>query len=95
MDAIKLIEEAKKQIAEANELIERANEMIKQNEAKCEDDVYFGIEKLISIKDEEGSMSIRGGGEFREKSFYLSDFYNWEIKKDSLDILCLIPTKKK
>ena len=37
----------------------------------------------------------REHGEFSKKSFLLSDRYNWEIKKDELGQLCLIPTKKK
>ena len=37
----------------------------------------------------------REQGEYRRKSFLLSQQYKWEIKKDELGQLCLIPTKKK
>jgi hypothetical protein len=33
--------------------------------------------------------------EYANKSFWLNSSYNWEIKKDTDNILCLIPTKKK
>ena len=34
-------------------------------------------------------------GWYKDKSFWLNDIFNWEIKKDSKGKLCLIPTKKK
>jgi len=37
----------------------------------------------------------RQHGSYSKKSFLLSSQYNWEIKKDELGELCLIPTKKK
>ncbi len=40
-------------------------------------------------------IEIRKSGEYEDKSFWLSESYNWEIKKDSIGKLCLIPTKKK
>ena len=40
-------------------------------------------------------IEVRDNFEYKNKSFYLNDDFNWEIKKDSNDILCLIPTKKK
>ena len=40
-------------------------------------------------------IDIRGSGEYENKSFWLSEIYNWEMKKDSIGKLCLIPTKKK
>ena len=40
-------------------------------------------------------IDIRGSGEYENKSFWLSEIYNWEMKKDSIGKLCLIPTKQK
>ena len=40
-------------------------------------------------------IEVRNRGEYEDKSFWLSESYNWEIKKDSIGKLCLIPTKKK
>ena len=40
-------------------------------------------------------LAIRESGEYKNKSFYLSDDYNWEVKVDVHGALCLIPTKKK
>lgn len=40
-------------------------------------------------------MEIRNSGEYKHKAFWLSDEYHWEIKIDSDEDICLIPTKKK
>jgi hypothetical protein len=37
----------------------------------------------------------REQGKYKSKSFLLSERFNWEIKKDSLGQLCLIPTRIK
>jgi hypothetical protein len=42
-----------------------------------------------------GMIQVRGGSEHRNKAFFLSEGFNWEIKRDSEGLLCLIPTKKK
>jgi hypothetical protein len=39
-------------------------------------------------------LAVRVRGEYRDKGFYLNDYYNWEIVKDSLNQLVLIPTRK-
>jgi hypothetical protein len=39
-------------------------------------------------------LAVRLVGEYRDKGFYLNRKYNWEIVKDSLDQLVLIPTRK-
>ena len=50
---------------------------------------------VVDKKFMNGAVLIRGGGEYRDKSFFIDDMsYNWELKKDSEDNLCLIPTKK-
>ncbi len=44
----------------------------------------------------EGAMiEVRIGKEFKDKAFWLSDTFNWELKRDSNNQLCLIPTIKK
>jgi len=40
-------------------------------------------------------LTIRNNGEYKNKSFFLDNNFNWEIKKDSKGKSCLIPTKKK
>lgn len=60
------------------------------------------------LKQDDGSVNVTGSdicgndfigircfGKYADKSFYLSDNYNWEIKTDDAGELCLIPTKKK
>jgi hypothetical protein len=42
-----------------------------------------------------GMIQVRAGSEHRNKAFFLSGGFNWEIKEDSEGLLCLIPTKKK
>ena len=45
--------------------------------------------------DGESIIEVRNRGEYKDKSFWLNDIFNWEIKKDSKGLLCLIPTKNK
>ena len=48
--------------------------------------------------DEEAVGSLIGiliEGEFKNKAFRLSPYFDWEIKKDSFDAICLIPTPNK
>ena len=40
-------------------------------------------------------IDVRKCGEYKNKSFWLSDLYDWEIKTDEDGDLCLIPTKIK
>lgn len=39
-------------------------------------------------------ICIRSGAEFAKTSFYLDEAFDWELKRDSSNTLCLIPTKK-
>ncbi len=39
-------------------------------------------------------MMVRSRDKFKHISFYLDDDYNWELKRDKNNMLCLIPTKK-
>ncbi len=69
-----------------------------------EEDKYFDLNKLdfrtndLNWKksgfNDDNPMFIRGAGEFAGKAFYLDPSYNWELVKDSHNILCLVPTKK-
>jgi len=82
----------KKQIKELAE--SSMNAKLKKWYPKVFDDKYLNEEELNKILRDTYSISVRSGSEYKEKSFYLTNFYNWEIKKDSFGILCLIPTKK-
>jgi hypothetical protein len=42
-----------------------------------------------------GFINPRYRCKYANKSFWLNDEYNWEIKRDEDGVLCLIPTKKK
>ena len=56
------------------------------------------FERLSLFEEEEDSNStliaVRNIGDLANKSFYLNCNYNWELKTDNKDLLCLIPTKK-
>lgn len=39
-------------------------------------------------------ISIRNANNLKHKSFWLNDNYNWELKKDDYNVLCLVPTRK-
>lgn len=41
-----------------------------------------------------GMIEVRSFYEYENKAFWLNDYYNWEIKKDSQGKLVLIPTLK-
>jgi hypothetical protein len=58
-----------------------------------QDDGSIDLETLY-LRDNE-FLTIRSCFEYTNKAFWLNDKFNWEIKKDSDDELCLIPTKKK
>lgn len=40
-------------------------------------------------------MDVRDSNEYKNKAFYLLPDLNWEIRTDSMGLICLIPTKKK
>jgi len=39
-------------------------------------------------------LDVRNGFEYMSKAFWLDDSYSWEIKRDSNNMLVLIPAKK-
>jgi hypothetical protein len=41
-----------------------------------------------------GMIEVRAEDEYKDKAFWLSHVYNWEIKTDSSSMLVLIPTPK-
>jgi hypothetical protein len=61
-------------------------------------DKIFGKEKeeisLGGIMIKNDYIQLREGGEHKGKALVLSENYNWEIKKDNYNFLCLIPTHK-
>ena len=84
---------------EAKQLIEKAKELIANTEKLMEstekEGVYFDLVKEFAGNlSGNGFMCIMGCGEYSGISFYLYDYYKWELKKDSFGKLCLIPTKK-
>jgi len=41
-----------------------------------------------------GMIEVRVDGEYANKAFWLSHVYNWEVKRDNIGALVLIPTSK-
>jgi hypothetical protein len=39
--------------------------------------------------------TLRSGGMYAKKSYYLTSAYNWCLEIDEFGVLCLIPTKKR
>jgi hypothetical protein len=58
-------------------------------------EVYLSnIEFEELLKHSNDLIDVRFEHEYKDKAFYLNENYNWELKKDSVGLLCLIPTKK-
>jgi hypothetical protein len=53
-----------------------------------------GLMSKYLDKASDHMLDVRVSQEFKHKAFWLNDNYTWEIKKDSKDLICLIPTKK-
>jgi hypothetical protein len=53
------------------------------------------VSKEVFIYNGEYFLQKRSSGEYDGKAFWLDKEFNWEIKTDSVGVLCLIPTKKK
>lgn len=74
---------------------------VKKSLKKAFPDV-FEDEKYLEITSDNRVFGNRGGmllerriaGEFKNKAFWLNSGFNWEIKRDNEDVMCLIPTKK-
>lgn len=54
-----------------------------------------GVDDSLLYKTSNRTIEVRSSGEYMNKAFFLSEGFNWEIKRDSEGALCLIPTKKK
>ena len=69
--------------------------IIKVTQLVKEDDKSVEIKECkVSTKTGDLAIVTRVFGEFKGKALVLSNEYNWEIKRDSGNFLCLIPTKK-
>lgn len=59
---------------------------------------YFEDDKYVYIENEEKItkrfLYTRMEGKYKNKGFYLSSEFNWEIIKDNSGVLVLLPTKK-
>ena len=64
-----------------------------------QDDGSVDLSKIdceVYLNSQIAMIEIRNRYEYCDKAFWLNDVYfNWEMKKDSIGKLCLIPTKKK
>lgn len=90
---------------EISKRIEEIENELKELRTKLSDDKSINLEnvvpkqiKLLDYEMDKYGVStiivVRGSGEYENKSFFLNQYFDWEIKKDSLGSLCLIPTKK-
>lgn len=54
------------------------------------------LDKSVEVSDNSWGdiISVRSYGKYKEKGFRLSSRYNWQIVKDSMGELVLVPTKK-
>jgi hypothetical protein len=75
--------------------MEKEFPFLKTKEIDLSKDKVDGLELFKKDGYKLDSMiSIRSGREYANKAFYLNDKFNWEIKKDSEGLLCLVPTRK-
>ena len=83
-DLIELIEDKPLTICEIDAKIAELQELRKE------------LDKSVEVSDNSWGdiISVRSYGKYKEKGFRISSRYNWEIVKDSMGELVLIPTKK-
>lgn len=71
--------------------------------AKVKDTIVIPAIDLIEVKpefdfpcriDSRAAIEIRSSGSFTNKAFWLSSDYDWVVRKDDANELCLIPLKK-
>jgi hypothetical protein len=93
--AVKIV--LKEQIKVGEELLQQGRKEASQSQKEVIDKI-FGKEKeeisLGGIMIKNDYIQLREGGEHKGKALVLSENYNWEIKKDNYNFLCLIPTHK-
>ncbi len=79
------IDEIKQKIAELQDAVKRLEEEAKEEDNSVDVDGEF-MERYLEVRE---------SSEYKDKAIFLSRVcYNWELKEDSEDNLCLIPTKK-
>jgi hypothetical protein len=62
---------------------------------EVDNSVSINISQKALFSEDGGSLlQPRNYGEYKGKAFSLNKSYNWEIKVDEQNFLCLIPTKK-
>jgi hypothetical protein len=52
------------------------------------------LKGTLSVGNYTEAVQVRSGGEYEGISFFLSEDFNWEIKRDYKNVLCLIPSRK-
>lgn len=78
------IDEIKIAVAELQDAVKKLEESKEEDNSVVVDDDFM-----------ERYIQIRNTHEYKDKAIFLSRVcYNWELKEDSEDNLCLIPTKK-
>lgn len=95
MDQIK--QPTKEQILEAANKCPQAKQTLKTLFPEVFDDYkYLSKDELICKSGfiNRNMIDIRISDKFKNKGYYLSDSYNWEIITDDNGVLCLIPTKR-
>jgi len=85
---------------EVNEMFFASNDKQKSILSKYlkQDDGSVDLSKIdceVYLNSQIAMIEIRNRYEYCDKAFWLTNRYDWEIKKDSKGQLCLIPTKKK
>lgn len=85
----------KQEIEVSDELYKEGYKDASESQKKVLDGI-FGKSKEVDITERPVNYFLipRIDGDYKDKSFYLSNNYNWEIKKDNEGELCLIPTNK-
>jgi hypothetical protein len=71
------------------------NELFDKIFGKDDDSVDLSkIDNSLLRSASNNMLDVRDSDEYKNKAFYLSDDFNWEIKRDPIGVVCLIPTKK-
>lgn len=85
----------KQEIDVSDELYKEGYKDASESQKKVLDGI-FGKSKGVDITERPVNYFLipRTDGDYKDKSFYLTNNYNWEIKKDNEGELCLIPTNK-
>jgi hypothetical protein len=72
------------------------NELFDKIFGKDDDSVDLSkIDNSLLRSASNNMLDVRDSDEYKNKAFYLSGDFNWEIKSDPIGVVCLIPTKKK